>query len=166
MKTVHLIRHAKSSWEHRGLADVDRPLAERGIKACRIMAQPILSAGCDFKDVYCSISQRTQLTIQGISNALPGMTIEWELEEALYTFSSRALLSWFRQLSDEMDEVVTVGHNPATTDFCNWMTNAGIPNVPTCGYAQIRFPCSIWAELSPGSGSLERFLTPKMVAQG
>lgn len=165
MKTVHLIRHAKSSWAESGLSDVERPLNDRGIRACRIMAQPIWNAGCRFENVFCSRARRTQLTIQGIADALPGKNIRWQVEDALYTFSGRALLDWVSMLNEGIDEVVMVGHNPATTDFCNGMANAGIPNVPTCGYAQILFPQDNWTDLQVGTGKLECFLTPKSVEQ-
>ncbi len=105
------------------------------------------------------------MTIRGIADSLPDMNIKWNVEDALYTFSGRALLDWIHQLDESLDEVVMIGHNPATTDFCNAMANANIPNVPTCGYVQIQFAQSSWLELSVGSGSLECFLTPKLVAK-
>lgn len=163
MKTVHLIRHAKSSWDHPGLSDSERPLNDRGIRSCKIMAQPIWDAGCRFENVFCSRAKRTQLTIQGLADALPGKSIEWQVEDALYTFSGRALLDWVNLLSEDLENVLLIGHNPATTDFCNGMANAGIPNVPTCGYAQIRFPQTKWVDLTVGSGTLAAFLTPKTV---
>ncbi|MEX0320694.1 MAG: histidine phosphatase family protein [Puniceicoccaceae bacterium] len=163
MKTVHLIRHAKSSWDHPGLSDVDRPLNDRGIRACKIMAQPIWDAGCRFENVFCSRARRTQLTIQGLADALPGKPIDWQVEDALYTFSGHALLDWVMLLDESLDDIVMVGHNPATTDFCNGMAKARIPNVPTCGYAQIHFPQSRWMDLKVGSGKLACFLTPKTV---
>ena len=163
MKTIHLIRHAKSSWSHPQLSDVDRPLNNRGQRACRIMAQPILNAGCGFEHVFCSVAKRTQLTIEGLSDSIPDMDITWHMEEALYTFSWEHLYGWVHRLDDAMDAVVILGHNPAITDFCNEMGNTYIPNVPTCGYAQLVFPISSWRELSTGSGKLVTFLTPKTV---
>jgi phosphohistidine phosphatase len=129
------------------------------------MAQAIWDAGCRFEHVFCSRARRTQLTIQGIAEALPDKSINWQVEDALYTFSGRALLDWVHNLEETLDEVVMIGHNPATTDFCNGMANADIHNVPTCGYAQIHFPQSSWLDLTVGSGTLKCFLTPKTVAR-
>ena len=103
------------------------------------------------------------MTIEGLSEALPSKDIEWHLDEDLYTFSSRDLLDWVHQLGDELSEVVMIGHNPGMTDFCNAMGDRYIANMPTCSYAQLLFPQDAWSELSPKSGKLETFLTPKTV---
>lgn len=161
MKTIHLIRHAKSSWNNAHLADVDRTLNQRGQQDCRTMAQPIFEAGCRFETVYCSIAERAQMTIQGISESLSNQNIEWTLEEALYTFDDRELLDWFSNLPDTLTEVTIVGHNPAITEFTNRLSNRQTANVPTCGYVCIQFPISAWIDLAKGSGICVHFLTPK-----
>jgi phosphohistidine phosphatase len=125
------------------------------------MAEPIVNAGCRFEHVFCSIATRAQLTIEGISRALPDSEIQWKLEEALYTFSGHSLLDWCLDQDDGLDEMVLVGHNPAMTMFCNGMGNRQIENMPTCGYAQLVFPQDSWLELTPGSGKTVSFLTPK-----
>lgn len=162
MKTLHLIRHAKSSWKNPGLADIERPLNERGRKACILMAEPILDAGCHFEHVYCSIARRAHMTIQGIDEALPGTQIEWELVESLYTFSSSSLLDWIRGLDDAVDEAVLIGHNPAFTDLVNELGNQFIANLPTCGYVQLQLEPRSWRNAGQNSGKLETFLSPKM----
>lgn len=163
MKTIHLIRHAKSSWSHPELSDIERPLNKRGRHACRIMARPILDAGCSFENVFCSVARRTQLTIEGLSESIPKQKIAWQLKEALYTFDWEEILSWVHQLDDSMSNIVIIGHNPALTDFCNEMGDKYIYNIPTCGYAQLTFSINRWRDLSPSCGKLETFLTPKTV---
>ena len=161
MKTLHLIRHAKSSWGHPGLDDHERPLNERGIRACAAMARPIFDSGCGFGHVYCSTARRAQSTIEGIAAALPHHPFTWDLDETLYTFSSRDLLAWVRRLPEDLQEVVIVGHNPALTDFCNAMAHAGIPNLPTCGYVRLQFKVTDWRSIGPGTGETRVLLTPK-----
>ena len=163
MKTVHLIRHAKSSWKDLTLGDIERPLNKRGREACQIMAEPILEAGCQFQQVYCSIAIRAQMTIEGISRALVNYQFGWELDESLYTFNSHILLHRCWELDDSFDDVVLVGHNPAMTEFCNIMGNRTIAKLPTCGYAQLRFPQNSWSSLSPGNAETVSFLTPKNI---
>ena len=157
MKTLHLIRHAKSSWNHPGLSDVERPLNERGQRACQLMAQPILEAGCSFSHVFCSIASRAQLTIQGIAAALPGQDIRWQLVDALYTFSSDSLLQWIREQDDQLEDMVIVGHGDGK------VTVRDLTNIPTCGYAQLSIPVDNWKALRPGSGKTIAFITPKML---
>ncbi len=163
MKTIHLIRHAKSSWDHPDLPDAERPLNKRGQRACKAMAHAIRDAGCPFRHVYCSIAKRTQETIERIAASLPGMGITWNLEEDLYTFDWREQLRFIHQLDDSLSEVVLVGHNPATTDFSNIMGDQSIHNVPTCGYVQLAFDTDYWIDVAPTSGKLVTFLTPKGV---
>lgn len=162
MKTVHLIRHAKSSWKHPELSDVQRPLNKRGRKACGIMAPRIVEAGCPLQNVFCSVATRAQLTIQGIADALTDQEVSWTSENQLYTFSSGDLLHFCQGLDDTLDNVVLVGHNPAMTGFTNGMGDHYIDNLPTCGYVQIEFPADTWRELAPESGSTKAILTPKM----
>lgn len=163
MKTLHVIRHAKSSWAESFLSDAERPLNARGHKACRLMAQPILNEGCSFENVFCSTAQRAQSTIEGIADSLPDHDIRWELDQNLYTFSSRDLLRWVRVLSDRLNDVVIIGHNPGLTDFCNEIGDRHIMNVPTCAYAQLEFPTESWQSIGPESAKTVSFITPKLV---
>ncbi len=161
MKTLHLIRHAKSSWDDPKLVDHERPLNARGVKACRQMAQPIFDAGCDFSRVYCSTAQRAQLTIQHIRRELTA-SFDWELSDDLYTFNGQHLLEWCQNLDEDESNIVLVGHNPALTEFCHYLSGGDIHNIPTCGYAQLRYEDGDWCDLSACSAELEVFLYPKM----
>jgi phosphohistidine phosphatase len=163
MKTLHLIRHAKSSWAESFSSDAERPLNARGHKACRLMAQPILNEGCSFEHVFCSTAKRAQSTIEGIADSLPDHDIRWQLDEALYTFSSRDLLRWIRARDDELNNIVIIGHNPGLTDFCNEMGSRYIVNIPTCAYTRLEFPLDAWGNICPGSGRTISFITPKLV---
>jgi phosphohistidine phosphatase len=165
MKTLHLIRHAKSSWGTPSLSDVERPLNNRGREACKLMAERMVEVGCTFESVYCSIATRAQLTIEGLSQALPDLDISWKLDTALYTFSSQDLLDYCTHLDDTLDDVVLVGHNPAMTGFSNGMGDQYLENLPTCGYVQIEIPAASWSELSPNTGKTKAILTPKMFKQ-
>lgn len=162
MKTVHLIRHAKSSWNHPGLSDVERPLNNRGREACAIMAPQILDAGCNFDNIHCSIATRAQNTIEGLAAALPDRSITWSSESKLYTFSSQDLFDYCLDLDNGLTSIVLVGHNPAMTGFANGMGDQSIDNLPTCGYVQIELPAESWKEITPETGTTKAILTPKM----
>jgi phosphohistidine phosphatase len=163
MKTIHLIRHAKSSWASPSLPDVERPLNDIGRECCQLMAPAIVEAGCDFNNVFCSIATRAQQTIQAISEARPERKITWKIDPALYTFSTQGVMSWLQQLDDDLKEIVIVGHNPAFTGICNQVGNQPIDNLSTCGYAQIKVPVSSWKELAKDSGTTIKIITPKML---
>lgn len=163
MKVIHLIRHGKSSWDDYALADIDRPLKQRGIKSCEIMAPRLLQSGCNFNNIYCSPARRAQQTIQLISQNIPGRNITWKTEDELYTFSSEDLLNWLRSLDDDLDEVTLVGHNPGMTDLNNYLTANMLDNLPTCGYLQLRSLIDTWAELEAGCSIQAEYLTPKQL---
>ncbi|MEL6601972.1 MAG: histidine phosphatase family protein [Cyanobacteria bacterium J06614_10] len=165
MKKLHLIRHAKSSWNNSNLADIDRPLNQRGLRACQVMAPQIVKAGCSFDTVFCSPAVRAQSTIEEINQALSDQTITWQTDNQLYTFEARDLLSWCQALDEALDDVVVVGHNSAITEFVNWVGDRPLENVPTCGYVQLKLPTERWQDLSENSAELVTFLKPKMFAQ-
>jgi phosphohistidine phosphatase len=162
MKKIHLLRHAKSSWDDASLADVDRSLNERGIRTCHFMAHHIYKAGCRFDNVFCSPAVRAQSTIELISRCIPEADVQWQIDEELYSFDSENLLEWCRSLDESIFEVSIIGHNPALTDFCDELSHGNIENIPTCGYVQLTAnkECR-WREISEGSFELTTFLRPK-----
>ena len=164
MKTLHLIRHAKSSWKNEHLADIDRPLAPRGIRACSVMAHEISKAGCDFAHVFTSPAQRAQETIERIAANLKDGAFTWTVAEQLYTFSVQDLLAFCRNdLPANIDHAVLVGHNPAFHEFCNWMIADPImEKLPTCAYARLELDADAWTGIGPRRMRLTAFLTPKM----
>ncbi len=162
MKTIHLIRHAKSSWEDTRLSDVNRPLAPRGINDCRLMAPNMIEAGWHPVNVFCSKAQRAQLTIQGIAQALSQLDISWLIDDVLYTFSYGQLIDWIEHLDDDFQEVTLIGHNPALTDLVNETSDTSLDNVPTCAYVQLRSTAEVWAEVFSTQLELLQFIKPKM----
>ena len=161
-KKLHLIRHAKSSWDNPDLTDFQRPLNQRGRKNCKVMAEPIIKAGCSFENVFCSPAKRAEETIEQIASCLHQNSITWQKDEDLYTFSFNKLLSWCKNLDDNLSDVVVIGHNPALTQFCNVIALANLTNLPTCAYACINFDGGVsWRDLTEGIGTLEVLLTPK-----
>lgn len=164
MKTLHLIRHAKSSWDNPGWMDRERPLNARGVRACEVMAAEIAAQGRSFRQVFCSSAERAQATIIHLSEALPGQVIGWQTVEALYTFSAPRLLSWCESLGDSLTEVTLIGHNPALTDLCNRLGDRFIDHIPTCGYVQLQLPTDHWQQMASVPGHVRAFLYPKMFA--
>jgi len=161
MKRIHLIRHAKSSWSDPSREDEERPLNQRGLASCALMAQHIADAGCDFSYVYSSKAVRAQQTIVKLEKALPRGRIDWNIDDRLYTFDHQDLYPWFRALSHTVDDVTVIGHNPALTDFTNTVSDQPINNLPTCGYIQLRLDVEHWHSLAANTCMLLYFLTPK-----
>ena len=129
------------------------------------MAQPIMAAGCDFQQVFCSPAKRAQQTIELISNALrkENFNVQWYTDDSLYTFNSEDLLHWFQRLDDAIEEIVVIAHNPAITDLGNTLCGESISNVPTCGYLHIASEITHWRQLGADTATLIEYLSPKTV---
>ncbi len=162
MKTLHLVRHAKSSWDFPDLSDHERPLNDRGIRSCRVMGPALVEAGCSFDNVYSSSAKRAQDTIGQIAAHLPESPFEWQVDGDLYTFSSEDLLQWCQQGRHGFSDLTLIGHNPAITDFTNILSRGNIFNVPTCAYVQLQCDISDWSRLEAGCAQITRFIKPKM----
>ncbi len=162
MKTIHLIRHAKSSWKDSSLADVDRPLNKRGVRTGKFMARHLVGAGCCFDHVFCSPALRARATIDLIRQSLETIEFQWTIEPDLYAFDSEALLDFIQLRDEALTDVLIVGHNPALTDLCNQLGHRHIDNIPTCGYAQltVKEDCA-WQGISQAPIELTAFLRPK-----
>lgn len=84
-------------------------------------------------------------------------------ETSIYEANTTALLKVVNQLSNKFEKVVLFGHNPGLTDFANYLSNANIYNIPTCGTVLMEFPFEDWKQLSHHTGTLLKFDYPKSV---
>jgi phosphohistidine phosphatase len=161
MKRLFLLRHAKSSWDDAGLADRDRPLAPRGRRATKAMAQHLRDEKISPSLVLCSPARRTRETLEGVD---PGG--EAKIEDDLYGASENELLERLREVPDATESVMLIGHNPAIQELALSLAGAGGRRAdmerkfPTAALATLTVP-DHWRELGPGSAELVAFVTPK-----
>lgn len=164
MKTLHLLRHAKSSWSEPGLADRERGLNKRGRRDAPRMGQA-LSRQLAPMSIVVSPARRAQLTLEGLCSGWPALGDERHCtEEDLYTFSSEEVTAWIANQADRCDALFLIGHNPAFTDTVNALTgNCVLDNLPTAGYARLGLSIASWSELHRGCAALEQSLFPKQL---
>ena len=167
MKVLHLMRHAKSAWDEPGLSDRERGLNKRGRRAAPRMGAAL---ACRESPLVVAVSpaRRAQLTLTGICEGWPELAeLEHQTVEDLYTFDSEDLQHWLRRQPDSHRELFIIGHNPALTDLVNALAPAaGLVNLPTAGYVQLRLALDQWSDLEPGVGSLAYSLFPRELADG
>jgi len=164
---LYVLRHAKSSWDEPGVADHDRPLAPRGEEALARLRRYLARSGVRPDLVLCSSAQRTVMTCRGILPALPADTTV-EIEHDLYAASGQRLLGRLRQVDDDEAGVMVIGHNPGVHALASMLTGAGDPGLrgqlatkfPTGAFAALTFTGS-WADLAPGSATLDAFVVPR-----
>ena len=164
MKKLHLLRHAKSSWDNPGLSDRERPLNRRGRRDAPRMGRA-LSRRLDPMSISVSPARRAQLTLEGVCAGWPELGgLQHPTEEALYTFSARDLLRWIAAQGDGHRTLFLIGHNPALTDLVNTLTGShSIDNLPTAGYAGLSLEIERWADIGPGCARLDATLFPKQL---
>lgn len=166
MKTLFLMRHAKSSWDDPKLADQDRPLAPRGHKAAARMAEYLRKNGVKPSVVLCTSAKRARQTLEHLRPALPKETTV-KVEPRLYTAGSRDLMTRLRRLSHTAASVLVVGHNPAMQELVMELASkdpklkAVRNKFPTAALAVLKAPTDEWRQLSPGEATLVEFVTPK-----
>ena len=146
MKTLLLMRHAKSSWGNPSLSDHDRPLNKRGEKACRTMGTFLSQQNRVPDKIICSTAKRARETVTGL---LETLSIECEIvyTRALYLADVDTMLEQLHPLSIEFRVVMLVGHNPGMDEFLEVICNEP-EHMPTAAIAEIRFNISSWQELT------------------
>jgi phosphohistidine phosphatase len=170
MKRLYLLRHAKSSWDDPTLADHDRPLAPRGRRAAKVMAEHLQRKGIAPELVLCSPARRTRQTLKRLAPGL-GKDADVQIEPELYAAPARDLLEVLHEVPDEVESVMLIGHNPGIQDLALSLASAGseVPRLrskfPTAALATLEFDGS-WRELAPGSAALVSFLKPKELSRG
>jgi phosphohistidine phosphatase len=164
---VYLLRHAKSSWDEPSLADHDRPLAKRGRKATKLLRGHLDEAGIEPDLVLCSSATRAVETLEGIRSGLGDARVE--IESGLYRAGSDALLRRLQALSEDVGEVMLIGHNPAIEGLADELAGEGgdadargrmETKYPTGGLAILAFG-GRWAELDWEGAQLESFVVPR-----
>ncbi len=147
MKTLYLVRHAKSSWKVEGLQDMDRPLKGRGVRDAYNTSEWLLKQGFKPEHIVSSPATRALHTAIIFSKNLNLPVNDIHLEAEIYHAGSKELMSIVRGLDDDYSSVMLFGHNPTITDFVNKCINHRIDNVPTTGVACLRFDAKKWKDL-------------------
>lgn len=166
-KTLYLLRHAKSSWDDPGLSDFERPLAARGRRASRAMAEHLAATGVHPGLVLCSAAVRTRETHTRLADALGDVSVSFE--EELYGAGARDLIRRLRGLPDSLSSVMLIGHNPGLQDLALVLLaehghDSSLERlerkVPTGALATLEVPTASWRALAPGSCRLISFVRP------
>ena len=157
MKTLHLLRHAKSDWSGAGVADHERPLNARGKRSRLAIAEHVKDWKVDL--VVCSTARRARATAKPVIAAL-GCPVRYE--EALYEATPGALLTVLHGLADDNTSVMLVGHNPTMEELTELLC-ASSPEYPTAALGTIELAVDRWSDVAPGCGTLTAFVTPAVL---
>lgn len=149
MKTLYLVRHAKSSWKY-NVEDHKRPLKKRGVNDAFIVCNYLLYSNLSVDLVLSSDALRAKATGALFVKHLNLNRIEFQLKNKLYDFSGNELMNVIKYCDNSIDKLMVFGHNYAITNFVNAYGSRGIDNVPTCGFVEIHFEIDSWEKLKKG----------------
>lgn len=166
MKTLFILRHAKSSWDDPDLSDFERPLNERGLRAAPFVGNLMRERGLRVDSILSSPARRAAQTAVTVKEAA-GLDAEIRYEGRIYEASPNTLLYLLAESDDALDSVLLVGHNPGLEGLIKILTG-GIQPMPTAALAEIELSIASWREIRAGSGKLNSIVRPKeeMKARG
>jgi phosphohistidine phosphatase len=170
-KQLFVLRHVKSSWDEAGLDDHERPLAPRGRRAVKALAEHMRSEGIVPELILCSSAVRTTETLAGI-----GLQSDALIEDELYAASPGKVLERLNRLPDELASAMVIGHNPAMQVLVLRLAASGAAadldgsglleiqrKFPTGAFASLEFE-GPWSELAPGRARLTAYIRPKQLS--
>lgn len=157
MKTLYIVRHAKSSWAYENIKDIDRPLKKRGIKDAYFMSK-LLQEKIDRPDVFVASSANRALhTAVIFTEAFKFPFSNLKINKSLYSFSDGYLVKTIRALDGGFQSAIIFSHNHGINDFVNQFGDVFIENVPTCGIVGIEFDEDHWKNIKKGKVVLKEF---------
>jgi phosphohistidine phosphatase len=168
MKTLTLLRHAKSGWDDPVSRDFDRPLNPKGQRASQMMGRHMRALGLEFDAVAASPAVRVKETLAHVGTGYGGdLAPAWD--QRLYLASAATILDLVRELPEGAASALISGHNPGLEELVLLLVpddrNPARDDVeikfPTASLAVMRFDVDSWERVSPGKGELIRFVRPR-----
>jgi len=163
VKTLLLLRHAKSSWDHPSMRDFDRPLADRGKRDAPRIGRALKEREPVPDLIISSPAARARETVEAVIKSA-GLTASLQFDESIYDASLAELMRLVRGLPDQTSCVLMVGHNPGFEGLVNRLTGAS-ERMPTAALASIEFQVDHWQDVEDGQGKLLSVLTPRQLPE-
>ena len=166
MKTLYIARHAKSSWNNPGLEDHERPLLEKGKKRTRYIVNYLLENNCSIDLIMSSHAVRANETAKIIAHGLSYPNDKIMVSRSLYFGYPDSFFDIFYDLSDDVNSLMMVGHNPGFTTFSNYFLDQKIDNLPTSGVVCIEFDTDTWENILDSKRKIKFVVSPRSLRQG
>ncbi len=149
MKTLYMIRHAKSSWDF-DVSDDKRPLNSRGLKDAELVGDALKTLVKPIDLILSSPAVRAHSTAKIINKYINVPDKLFVLEPNLYDFDGRSVIDVIMRCDNKVNNLMIFGHNHAFTSIANVYGSQQIDNLPTCGCVVIEFNCEKWGDINVG----------------
>lgn len=146
MKTLFLVRHAKSSWDDSALADKERPLNDRGKRDAPKVGERLAKAGVKPDLILSSPAKRALATARIIAGELDYKRRNIVVDDRLYAVEADVLLDVIHRLDDKAERVMLFGHNPELAELAHRLSSK-ITRMPTCAVAEFTFDVKSWSRI-------------------
>ena len=160
-KFLHIVRHAKSSWDYENISDIDRPLKLKGIKNAYEMARRIKINNTLPELIITSPANRAFHTAAIFTRVFELMFKNLIINENLYAAEEENIIDIIRSTDNSVSSLMICGHNPELTGFVNFYVKNTILNIPTSGIVTLIFDMDSWKEISKNNLVSELFDFPK-----
>ncbi len=162
MKTLLLIRHAKSSWDDASMDDFDRPLNNRGTKDAESMSRRLAKQIPAIDTFFSSPAKRAKTTAGKFADAFDASK-KLVFEKGLYLAPESFFYSFISGIDNDLDTVAIFAHNPGITDFANSLaTEVTTDNIPTCGIFAVSIDIKNWKDFTDARKKLLFYDYPKL----
>jgi phosphohistidine phosphatase len=163
MKTLYLMRHAKSSWSFDELTDQERPLNDRGRDDAPAMGQALAKRQIVPDLLVSSPAVRALSTAVLVARELKYPHDKIKVEPSIYQADLDTLLAVIRNLPDDAQSVLLTGHNPTMTDVANYLLpGSGLTHeMPTAAVVCLQFQTDTWAQASPATAEFYFYDYPR-----
>jgi phosphohistidine phosphatase len=162
MKTLYIVRHAKSSWKDATLHDFKRALSKRGEHDLLLMGKLLREKGARVDYILSSSATRAKRTASGLADALGGGKERVIYDDRLYEASLKDLLKALRNLPKSAKSVMLVGHNPSLNILLDYLVPKNrIDNIVTTAVAKVGLDIDSWSQVKEGVGELLEYEYPK-----
>ena len=159
MKTLFILRHAKSSWDDATLSDFERPLNERGEKAAPLMGEVMAKNNFTPEIIISSPAERAKQTA-ALAKKAAGFEAEISFDERIYEASVSQLIEIISEIADETDAAMIVGHNMGFENLVRALTGH-FETMPTAALAVVDLEIDSWNDVQPETGKLRKLIRPK-----
>lgn len=159
MKTLFVLRHAKSSWNDSAMTDFERPLNERGFRAAPLIGETMKRNGFLPELIVSSPAKRAAQTAELIKKSAE-INGEIRFDKRIYEADSANLLEVLAEQNNLTKSVLLIGHNPGLEHLIYVLTGEMHP-MPTAALAVIDLETSVWSELKVSNGNLRTLIRPK-----
>lgn len=163
MKTLVIVRHAKSSWDNPGLSDHQRPLSNRGLRDAPRMGARLAEMGPPIDRVISSSAARALSTAELVTQEIGLPWDEIRIEDALYHATEEDMIDLISEQEDYLDGLMLFGHNPGMTYLVNDLSDLDLDNLPTCGVVVLQFEVDSWSKIGDQIASSAEFDFPKRI---